>query len=318
MNPYQILGIASNATEEEIKKAYRKLVSVYHPDIHQGANQNYYEEKMKEVNAAYEMAISNLRKTKNTTYYSQTGYQYYTQRNYQAYTSHNNHNSTYQRPNQNGPYSLSLENCVAFLNIILYYDAVNTTYNALSKANEPLKNKNYLNRICEALKEYTKRVEPYLKYRKKYFNLSYDEYKMLTEYIQKMQNVTANFLNYLKKTAIKVSKEELFPVIKCTEPYSLFEKQVNFDSKIEQLLANLSFFCPLFAGSSDVLYEANPRCKDYADKEYLDKKASDFYSLTKFTFGDKMALNITARPHAFDDFVAAKEKEDGRGRSFKL
>lgn len=44
MNPYQILGISTNATENEIKKAYYKLVNAYHPDIHP-ENKAYYEEK---------------------------------------------------------------------------------------------------------------------------------------------------------------------------------------------------------------------------------------------------------------------------------
>ena len=49
MNPYQILGISTNATENEIKKAYYKLVNAYHPDIHP-ENKAYYEEKMKQIN----------------------------------------------------------------------------------------------------------------------------------------------------------------------------------------------------------------------------------------------------------------------------
>ena len=35
-NHYQILGDAINATQEEIKKAYRKLAVTYHPDKNQG------------------------------------------------------------------------------------------------------------------------------------------------------------------------------------------------------------------------------------------------------------------------------------------
>ena len=32
MNPYQILGISSDATDDEVKKAYRTLSKKYHPD----------------------------------------------------------------------------------------------------------------------------------------------------------------------------------------------------------------------------------------------------------------------------------------------
>ena len=49
---YQILGIARNASDEEIKKAYRKLAMKYHPDRNQG-NENWANDKFKEINEAY-------------------------------------------------------------------------------------------------------------------------------------------------------------------------------------------------------------------------------------------------------------------------
>ena len=49
---YQTLEISENATEAEIKKAYRKLARQYHPDVNKDANA---EEKFKEINAAYEI-----------------------------------------------------------------------------------------------------------------------------------------------------------------------------------------------------------------------------------------------------------------------
>ena len=54
MNPYDILGISSDASDEEVKKAYRKLSKKYHPDANIGSpHQAEYTEKFKEVQNAY-------------------------------------------------------------------------------------------------------------------------------------------------------------------------------------------------------------------------------------------------------------------------
>jgi molecular chaperone DnaJ len=50
---YQILGVSRTATDEEIKKAYRKLALTHHPDRNQGDKEA--EEKFKEINEAYEV-----------------------------------------------------------------------------------------------------------------------------------------------------------------------------------------------------------------------------------------------------------------------
>ena len=53
-DPYQVLGISENATDEEVKRAYRELARKYHPDnYHDNPLADLAQEKMKEINAAY-------------------------------------------------------------------------------------------------------------------------------------------------------------------------------------------------------------------------------------------------------------------------
>ena len=51
-DPYKVLGISPNASDEEIKQAYRKLAKQYHPDRNPG--DAAAAKKMQEINAAYE------------------------------------------------------------------------------------------------------------------------------------------------------------------------------------------------------------------------------------------------------------------------
>jgi len=57
-NPYNILEVSPNATNEEIKKAYRELSRKYHPDSYvNNPLSNLAEEKFKEVQEAYEQIM---------------------------------------------------------------------------------------------------------------------------------------------------------------------------------------------------------------------------------------------------------------------
>jgi len=51
-DPYKVLGVSPDASDEEVKTAYRKLAKKYHPDLNPG--DEYAAKRMNEINAAYE------------------------------------------------------------------------------------------------------------------------------------------------------------------------------------------------------------------------------------------------------------------------
>lgn len=54
-DPYKVLGVARDASDEDVKKAYRTLARKYHPDKYADTDlADLASEKMKEINAAYE------------------------------------------------------------------------------------------------------------------------------------------------------------------------------------------------------------------------------------------------------------------------
>ena len=72
-DPYKVLGVSPDASDEEIKRAYRNLAKKYHPDLNPGDKEAA--RKMQEVNAAYEQ-IKNPEKAQANQggYGSQGGY----------------------------------------------------------------------------------------------------------------------------------------------------------------------------------------------------------------------------------------------------
>ena len=58
MDPYRVLGVSPEASDDDIKKAYRKLSRQYHPDANvNNPNKEEAEEKFKEVQKAYDILM---------------------------------------------------------------------------------------------------------------------------------------------------------------------------------------------------------------------------------------------------------------------
>ena len=98
IDPYQVLGISRNASEDEIKKAYRKKAKEYHPDLH--PNDPVAAQKMNEVNEAYDM-LKNPEKYERKRAQEQQQNAYREYNNYSGGYSGNYNSSGQSSGNQN-------------------------------------------------------------------------------------------------------------------------------------------------------------------------------------------------------------------------
>ena len=109
-SPYEVLGVPMSASDDQIKAAYRKLAKKYHPDLNGGSKAA--EEKMKEINEAYNLLIKHKGQTQQAggTYggYGQSGQYWGTggqQYSYQGTGSTFDFNEFFRRAQQNRQYS---------------------------------------------------------------------------------------------------------------------------------------------------------------------------------------------------------------------
>lgn len=113
-DPYSVLGVKPDASDEEIKRAYRELARKYHPDNYQNNPlADLAEEKMKEINEAYD-TITRMRSGGgggSTGYQGQSTYRGGYQQQYSGGTS----GSLYSQVRQaiNRAISAGLSSCCA-------------------------------------------------------------------------------------------------------------------------------------------------------------------------------------------------------------
>lgn len=76
VDPYKILGVSKNDSDEEIKSAYRKLAKKYHPDNYDSSPlSDLAAEKMKEINEAYDTIMNQRRhKSSKSNFYGDRHY----------------------------------------------------------------------------------------------------------------------------------------------------------------------------------------------------------------------------------------------------
>src|SRR3989344_2720322 len=80
---YEILGVNKNASQDEIKKAFRNLAKKYHPDINHGNKE--FEEKFKEINEAFQVLNDNQKRSQ----YDQFGHSAFRPEDFQGFGNFN-------------------------------------------------------------------------------------------------------------------------------------------------------------------------------------------------------------------------------------
>jgi molecular chaperone DnaJ len=126
-NPYEVLGVSPGATDEEIKKAYRRLSRLYHPDANvNNPHPEIAEEKFKEVQQAY----TQIMKEKQQGYTG--GYQNGSSQSwggsgygYGGYGSHTYTNQGYNQGGFSGNDSLEMRAAANYINNGYFNEALN-------------------------------------------------------------------------------------------------------------------------------------------------------------------------------------------------
>ena len=127
-DPYQVLGVSQDASEEEIKKAYRKLSRMYHPDANiNNPNKAQAEEKFKEIQQAYQQIMK--QREQGSSPYGNQGYGY----GNNGYGNGGNAQNGYGRSNAGADdeESVYFRAALNYISSVHYKEALNVVNNIL-------------------------------------------------------------------------------------------------------------------------------------------------------------------------------------------
>lgn len=126
-NPYEVLGVSRDASDDEIKKAYRGLSRKYHPDANvNNPNKEQAEERFKEVQAAYEEIMNSDRNSYKTASSGNAGYG-----NKNGFRGYGNQTDTKGAADQD---ELYINAAFRFVENGLYREAITVLYHVKNKS----------------------------------------------------------------------------------------------------------------------------------------------------------------------------------------
>ena len=123
MDPYKVLGVSPNASDDEIKQAYRRLAKKYHPDRNPGDQEAA--KRMQEVNAAYEQI-------KNPQAYQRTQQSGYGGQSYGGY-GYDPFAGAWQRQSYQSAGDQYQQSAYQYIRFGRYREALNVLQNAATK-----------------------------------------------------------------------------------------------------------------------------------------------------------------------------------------
>ena len=125
-DPYKVLGVSPDASDEDIKRAYRRLAKKYHPDLNPGDQEAA--RRMQEVNAAYEQIKNPEKFTRQQGAYGGSHYDPFGGSHYDPFGGYRQH--SYSGSQTDDPYQQSAFQYIRFGR---YTEALNALSNSTER-----------------------------------------------------------------------------------------------------------------------------------------------------------------------------------------